>query len=1002
MKKITLYFVMLFSISAFSQVEIVDNFNSESNNAVPSNWTGDMLAGSSFICDGEGLSAWTFLPAGQSASLVSQNYTGISNGTNLTANFTYNIFERSSQFPGALSTAPAADWGSLVLEYSTDGGTNWISISTIDDSNYTFSDAATCQSISISAGTIADGSDVQIRFVADIVNVAGFRTVVLIDNVSITQEADAIPNCDATLTSPLSGATDADVDMALTWQAATGLATGYTVSVGTTSGGTDIVNAQTTTETSYPLTGLDYVTEYFVNIVPFNGIGDATGCTEESFTTRTAPLAGATCGSPIEVSSYPFVVASGNTADYENNIDDNPCSSSYMNGNDVFYRISPTTDVSVNIEVNGIIPATSNRAGLMVFQDCPDVATECIADNTSYSGDSRSLTDVVLLAGNTYFVVLSTSNANNTFEYTLIITENSCINPTIDSLTTVSDCDNGQFTVAVDVSYLGSATSLTLTDDDATSADVTGITTTGLYTAGPYASGTIVNFSLTNDDDSSCSYADSTYFYCPPTNDECGAPISLTVNTDDTCTIFTSATNAGATQSTADPDTCGLATNNTNDVWFSFVAASETTILEYLNIESTPGYNTGGTIQATELLEGSCGALTSISCYITNYVTFTGLTIGNTYYIRNNTRLSGEYAQNYDICLRNAPAPPANDACASAAVLTASTDDMCNNAVSGTTVGATLSSDNSCNTEGYGDVWYVFNPTTTANYEFLLTRGATSPSTYYSIYEGTCGSFTEVTTSCNTNSEQIVLLDSSSTYYVMVQSSQVGEGITFDLCVTELPPAQANSDCSGAISFNESPDSAGANRISGNLDNAYYSPEGACSSSYASLWYEFTPSITGVYNFELIRTSGSAYYTVYDSNVCSTDLDYLGGDINSCFESGTDSGPVEAGTTYLVSIQASSAAEFEFFAYPDPALSLASNEVDSFKYYPNPVKNELTVEAKTSISQISIHNIVGQKVKGMTPNSLTTTVDMNELNTGVYFVTVQINSSVKTFRVIKE
>ncbi|SDR87564.1 T9SS type A sorting domain-containing protein [Winogradskyella sediminis] len=1002
MKKITFYFVMLFSITAFSQIEIVDDFDNESNNSVPSNWTGDMEAGISFVCDGTGLTAWTFLPAGQSASLVSQNYSAISNGTALTASFSYNIFERTSQFPGAQSTAPAADWGSLVLEYSTDGGTNWTAISTIDSSNYTFVDATTCQNVNVSVGSIADGSDFQVRFATNIVNVTGFRTVVLIDNVSITQVADTVPNCDAMLTSPLNGVTDVDTDLSLTWQPATGLATGYKVSVGTTSGGTDIVDAAITTETSYALSGLNYVTEYFVTIVPFNDEGDATGCTEESFTTRAEPIAGATCSSPIEVASYPFIDVTSNTANFENNIDDNPCSSSYMNGNDVFYEITPTTDVSVNIEVNGITPATSNRAGLMVFKDCPDSATECLASDTSFSGDSRSLLDVVLLAGNTYFVVLSTSNASNTFEYILSITQNSCINPTINSVTAISDCDNGQFTVDVDVSYLGSATSLTLSDDDTTSADITNITATGVYTAGPYASGTLVNFTLTNDDDSACLYADSAYFYCPPTNDECGSPISLTVNTDDTCTIFTSASNAGATQSSADPDVCASTTNNTNDVWFSFVAASETTILEYLNIETAPGFNTGGTIQATELLEGTCGELTSLSCYTTNYVTFTGLTIGNTYYIRNNTRLSGEYAQNYDICLRNAPAPPANDECANAAVLTTSTDETCNNAVTGTTVGATLSSNNSCNTEGYGDVWYVFNPTATAYYEFVLTRGETSPSTYYSIYEGACGSFTEITTSCNSNSEQVALLDSTSTYYIMVQSSQVGEGITFDLCVTELPPAQVNSDCSAAISFNESPDATGANRISGNLDNAYYSPEGACSSTYATIWYEFTPSLTGTYNFELIRTSGSAYYTVYDSNVCSTDLGYLGGDINSCFESGTDSGPVEAGTTYLVSIQASSAAEFEFFAYPDPALSLASNEMDSFKYYPNPVKNELTVEAKSAISHVSVHNIVGQKVKEFTPNSVMTLINMNELNTGVYFVTVMINNSKNTIRVIKE
>ncbi|NRD19918.1 hypothetical protein HNV08_07655 [Winogradskyella eckloniae] len=94
---------------------------------------------------------------------------------------------------------------------------------------------------------------------------------------------------------------------------------------------------------------------------------------------------------------------------------------------------------------------------------------------------------------------------------------------------------------------------------------------------------------------------DASYFYCPPTNDECSAPISLSVNTDDSCTLVTSASNAGATESTGDPNTCGASSNNTNDVWFDFVATSDVIILEYLNV--TDAIQSGGSIQATELLE---------------------------------------------------------------------------------------------------------------------------------------------------------------------------------------------------------------------------------------------------------------------------------------------------------------------------------------------------------------------------------------------------------------
>ncbi|MEH1009355.1 T9SS type A sorting domain-containing protein [Winogradskyella sp. ECml5-4] len=1009
MKKITIYLMMLISVSAFSQIEIVDNFNSESSGSAPTNWTGEMQTTASYICDGEGLSAWSFLPAGNTASMVSQNYTGISNGTNLTANFSYNIFERTSQFPGAQNVNPTTDWGSLVFEYSTDGGTTWTNISTIDDSNYTFTDASTCQSASVSVGTIASGSDFQVRFLFNLVNVAGFRTIVVIDNISITQEADAIPNCDAVLLSPLNGADDADTDVSITWQAATGLATGYTVSVGTTSGGTDIVNGVITTETSYDLTGLSYVTPYYVNIVPFNSIGDAIGCNEESFTTRSAPLIGATCSSPIVVSSFPYIESNGDTANYENNIDVSPCNNTYMKGNDVFYEITPTTDMSINIEVNSILPDTGNRAGVHVVQGCPDVATECVDYIGSYSGASRSLLDVVLLSGNTYYVVLSSSNANSTYGYSLIITQNSCINPTLGALTPIADCDNDEFSVDVEISYLGSATSLTLSDDFSGTSDITNISSTGIVTAGPYPSGTIVNFTLTNDgDDGLCSYTNSTFFYCPPSNDDCVNAIDLTatINSDDSCSLFTSATNTGATESIADPSAC--TSSNTNDVWFSFTASSEIMILEYLNAESAPGFPNGGTFQSTELLSGTCGAFTSLLCSSSAYVTFSGLTINETYYIRSKTN-TGSSQQNYDICLREAPVAPANDECLDAVTLLVPTVEGATELVSGTLVGSTLSSDNSCDTSNVGDVWYVLNPTVTGVYEFSIAENPTlqDGSVSYSIYEGTCGALVSKIPSC-TNSSEIITLNMGSTYYAMVQSSQSYPGITFDLDITKLPDAVANSDCASSISIIESTDETGNNAISGNINVtsiAYNSPEGCESSSSESVWYSLTPQYTGTYHFDFTRVSGSANYTVYNTGDCSqtTSAGYVPG-ITSCSNSGLTpkTGDLVAGNTYLILIHSSSAAEYSFFAYADELLNVDANDFETFKYYPNPVKNTLTVEANNAISQIGIYNIVGQKVKEMTPNTLTTSINMNELNKGVYFVTIIMNNSQKTFRVIKE
>ncbi|WP_397363806.1 T9SS type A sorting domain-containing protein [Olleya sp. R77988] len=998
MKKITFYLIMLLSITAFSQIEIVENFDDLSNNALPTGWTStDIDAATSFACGGSGYSISGGFTAAGSSTVTTTDLTGVSNGTDLTASFSLNLFEQFSQFPPASYSAPATGWGSIVLEYSTDNGTTWTNIMTIDDSNFTFIDNATCgMTASVNAGAIASGSDFQARFVVTATTINNFALWVIIDNVSFTQVATTVPNCDATLTSPLAGSNTAESDVTLTWNAATGLPTGYNLTVGTASGLSDVVNT-TTTDPNYNLTSLSYDTDYFVNITPFNGIGNATGCTEEMFTTRTAPIAGASCSSPHVVSSFPYLVTD-DTNLYEDNFDASPCSNSYMNGKDVFYEITPATDMSINIELTNV---DNNGASIHVVEGCVDVATNCVAYIGTYSMTAtRLLENVVLTAGTTYYVVLSNSGSTRTYNYNLFISQNSCINPTMD-FTPVADCSNAQFTVDVDVTYLGDASSLTLTDDFANT--YSNITATGIVSAGPYPSGSTVNFTLTNDQDGTCSFAGSSYFYCPPANDECMNSIALTVNTDGTCTNVLAASNAGATKSTTDPTSC--TNNNTNDVWFSFVATSENMVVEYLNITAAIG--TGGTVQATELLEGTCGALSSISCSNSNYITYGSLVIGNTYYIRNSTSLSGEYAQDYDICIRELETAPTNDECANATTLTASADSTCASAVAGSTIGATTSVENTCTstTYTYGDVWYVFNPLADGVYEFSLERLSTSPSTYYSVFSGSCGALVEMSTSCTSNATSNYTLDSTETYYVQVRSAQNGTGIDFNLCVYQLPDPVVNSDCSGALTLTESPDLNGANAVTGDInvtDVVYYSPEGACSSSYESVWYEFTPTYTGTYNFELTRTSGTSYYTVYDSNDCTSDLGYLGGDINSCFESGTDSGPMVAGTTYLISIQSSGTAEFEFFAYPDPTLSVESNNFETFSYFPNPVVNKLTIKAKNTISKVSIHNIVGQKVKTLTPNELNTTVDMNQLDNGIYFVTVTINNTQQTFKIIKK
>ncbi|MEZ4841082.1 MAG: hypothetical protein R2821_06095 [Flavobacteriaceae bacterium] len=105
-----------------------------------------------------------------------------------------------------------------------------------------------------------------------------------------TETIATVPSC-TTLSSPSNGATNVSVSTSLSWNSISN-ADGYRISVGTSSGGTDIVNnTDLGNVTTYDFTSdLPENTTIYVSITPYNSVGDATGCSEDSFTTKQLQL----------------------------------------------------------------------------------------------------------------------------------------------------------------------------------------------------------------------------------------------------------------------------------------------------------------------------------------------------------------------------------------------------------------------------------------------------------------------------------------------------------------------------------------------------------------------------------------------------------------------------------------------------------------------------------------------------------------------------------------
>ncbi|MCW5515237.1 T9SS type B sorting domain-containing protein [Muriicola sp. Z0-33] len=101
-----------------------------------------------------------------------------------------------------------------------------------------------------------------------------------------TGDASAIPGC-ATLLSPLDGSYGVAPESNITW-APQAAAAGYLLTIGTSSGGTDILdNFDAGNVTTYNLpTDLPLFQRIYVTITPYNSAGDTASCSEVSFRTR--------------------------------------------------------------------------------------------------------------------------------------------------------------------------------------------------------------------------------------------------------------------------------------------------------------------------------------------------------------------------------------------------------------------------------------------------------------------------------------------------------------------------------------------------------------------------------------------------------------------------------------------------------------------------------------------------------------------------------------------
>ncbi len=149
------------------------------------------------------------------------------------------------------------------------------------------------------------------------------------------------------------------------------------------------------------------------------------------------------CGAPTNIASLPFAESNTTCCRQDDYDSGDGCGSTYQDGEDFMYTYTPSVDETIDITLTGTLTYT----GVFVTDDCPDHGgVNCIASSTSSSGNPM-LCGVMLDAGTTYYIMVSTLPGPTCTPFNIRITEStapSCgLNYTVSNIGYAPDLNAG-------------------------------------------------------------------------------------------------------------------------------------------------------------------------------------------------------------------------------------------------------------------------------------------------------------------------------------------------------------------------------------------------------------------------------------------------------------------------------------------------------------------------------------------------------------------------------
>ncbi|WP_160136764.1 T9SS type A sorting domain-containing protein [Chryseobacterium sp. c4a] len=191
------------------------------------------------------------------------------------------------------------------------------------------------------------------------------------------------PAC-TSLMSPANNAIMVPLSSVISWYPSPG-ATSYKISIGTTPGGSNIVNQQSVSTTSFtPAAPFSSDTTYYVRIVAVGAGGQSSGCSETKFSTELSAPLNDECTTAITLTVNPDMNCGNKTFGHTfgatpSNLTIDPCYGEA--DDDVWYKFTATSDTHV-ISFSNNVSIGSEYSYSLMFQllngDCTSLASvEC-------------------------------------------------------------------------------------------------------------------------------------------------------------------------------------------------------------------------------------------------------------------------------------------------------------------------------------------------------------------------------------------------------------------------------------------------------------------------------------------------------------------------------------------------------------------------------------------------------------------------------------------------